>query len=292
MKNTSKFGGLRGAEGRRVGQKKVQQVMLLAWCFEVVDAAVMARIWRCKIDTAQSTLNRLVRKKILQRGDHGQLPFSCFMLTKFGAEQASQIMPRWARVGPPATQRSKLTKSPQHDILSLHLMLNVRGKMIVERTYQPDVDCFEILTDRILRANEIKVAGGLLADVQCRAVDPEGASLSWCCEQQQSVESEAKIERRIALYAKALHEDDGVECVVLGSTNPGVLAAYADVLANQSVRSWWYNNDQKRWFPGHEAEAIELEGIRERFIFHDMSDLHGRYYGQSAKPLQSVDFGL
>ncbi len=244
------FGGHAGKSGRERGRDKLVLALQYCWVFGLIDATCMARIWRCTYLTAATSMRRFVHRGYFQAVEHGTLPKHFYILTNDGAAEAAGVIDtRLLEAGPPATCPSRVTKRKRHDLLSLHLALEMRS--ILDYTGPVQIESDRILRQRGYRIGDKRHGG--VPDVLI-TIDDGGQPFTFAGELQLESESCSDVERRLSWYA-----DSDIEEVAVGSVFPGVLASYGRF---ESVQKHIYRPQQKRW--------VALAGEQNSLLTHDL----------------------
>lgn len=153
----------------------------------------------------------------------------------------------------------------QHDLLvQRHVLDIVKGRDDVEVLSTRQIIYTKKEIGRKRLGSSAKIPDALI--IQDRDDEPRLIAL----EVQESAEPDHVLERKLSNYFEAIRNNE-LYAVIYASTSKARLDQVKRIWSG-TLRHWWYNSGQKKWFPVHPEQVLfDKEIIDSRMIVRDIT---------------------
>lgn len=275
-----------GAAARQVAAWKRGQVVrwLLRW--ELSDVHVLGDLLQLSRSGTYATLSGMVRAGYIARAPINGCPTPVYHLRQAGLSAAQQLLlddgySDDAKLSAAVYPSRLNTAHVQHDLLVQRYVLQWQQR---ERARSEDRGerCAWLSSRQLdhrsflLGLDEATRRGGKLPDAVLIYTGETGKQRRVALELQQTAEPDAVIERKLAQYVRAITANE-VQGLVYASTRRHVLENIQRVA--REVRKWWYNPDQRQWYPHEGVGRPLLDQVPANSItWRELEGLDATYY--------------
>lgn len=224
--------------------------------WEFTDAPVISKLLDLKRTATFTTIQNMIDAGLIASHRVSGCPTAILHLTPAGASAVHQVMQDDEYAGMHSVvYASKLNVSHvQHDLLVQRFVVNGLR----------DGDDIEVLSTRQIVYSGMQIgrerlgASAKIPDALLVHQLADGPRLI-AIEVQESAEPDHVAERKLSQYFEAIKNKE-VYCVIYASTSEARLEQVNRIWRSK-LRRWWYNPEQKKWFPSHHGEVLFDEKI-------------------------------
>lgn len=242
--------------------------------WEIADPYVISKLLDLRRTATFTTIQNMIGEGLIASHRVSGCPTPILHLTPAGASALHQVMYGEPYLGMHSVvYPSKLNVSHvQHDLLVQRLVIDIEmSNDDVEVLSARQIVHYDKQIGKVRLGKSAKIPDALLIR------DHEDGQRLTAVEVQESAEPDPVAERKLSQYFEAIKNNE-VYDVIYASTS---LARLTQVnrLWRRKLRQWWYNSDQKKWFPTNPEKVLfDKEIIDERMTTKNIALLSTGLY--------------